>query len=138
VSDVNAKASANVHRLVWTSMLFAPVIYTVLGLGVIKPTGPVMTEVPLLTILAGAAVVMAVLSVILRGRLADRVTAMDPADPRRPYAAMQASIIPWALNDTIAVFGFFLMILDRPPIQWVPFCIVSFAMMLLHAPRSET
>ena len=125
-------------RMVWMSMLGASVLYAVLGFsGIYKSGTPVVIGLPLLPILAAVALVLAVAAVMLRGRLFDRVAGISTNDPRRPVALTQASIIPWALDEMIAVFGVVLMILGRPAYQWLPFCALSFAMLLLHAPRDD-
>jgi F0F1-type ATP synthase membrane subunit c/vacuolar-type H+-ATPase subunit K len=119
-------------------MLFAPVIYAVEGLsGILKPVTSTGVELPLLPILACASLVLAIAAAMLRGRLFDRVSGMSPNDPARSSALMQASVIPWAFDETIGVFGLVLMILGRPPLQWLPFCAASFALLMLHAPRND-
>ena len=131
-------SSPNVRRLVWSSMLFATVLYATLGLTVFRAAAPsAVTGLPLLPIFAGASLVLAVAAVMLRGRLFDRVSGMSPSDPLRTPALMQASIVPGALDEMIAVLGYVLAMVGRPPLQWLPFCAAGFALLMLHAPRSD-
>ena len=140
-----AKANPN-PRVIWMAFLGATVVYVGLGLsGVIPPQAS--PGLPLFPVFAGVAAVMAVLATILRGRLVDstpgsssaeRAVASNPeSSSAERAAALQRAIVPWALDEGIAVLGYVLMMLGYRPIQWVPFCVVGLAMLLLHAPRSD-
>ena len=120
-------------RIVWAAMLMATLVYSGLALsGVVTPAHRI--DIPLLPILALVAAGSAVTAVVLRGRLAGSgIGAQGPIDPE---ARVRATIVPWALDESIAVYGYVLYLTGHRPIEWLPFMVVGFAMLLLHAPRN--
>jgi hypothetical protein len=121
-------------RIIWTSMLGALVVYAALGFsGVMAPAQRL--DLPLLPILACLSFAVAVMAVFLRGRLANFDTAtIDPAV--QLAARTRAAVVPWALDESIGVFGYVLVLTGHRPIEWLPFMAAGFALLLLHAPRN--
>lgn len=153
-------------RILWAALLFSQVIYFAMLAAGLFPRPPVPPEPAMLYGLAGAALVVAVLSWVLpawlwRSAAARTNVATKPIEtPARSAAyraevgprgfadreaaltlAMQRGFTPFilgcALNESVALFGFVLGFLGFPLLTILPFFVISWLMMLPRFPTER-
>jgi hypothetical protein len=103
---------------------------------------------PLALPLAGAALLTAVLSFVMKkvltpksshmDTLRERISGNNAVDPQRASRFFAAHIVAYALAETPAIFGFVLGMSSGSLEVALPFFAVSLVLFALHFPRSES
>lgn len=132
--------SLKLSRIVFAAMLATIVIYVGIAFAIVHTDAmvppPALASAPLshplFLALAGMAVVMLVITPILRARM---LPARGSGDAKQALARIRAAdILSWALCEAIAIFGLMLTLLSYEIVFVLGFSGVSAAAMLAYAP----
>ena len=134
------------NTLIWLALTFAPTLYVFIAFVLRPGTAPALTA-PDFSNALELGLTIAALAAAFAGFFAPRAVAAgirrargdswSPTDDDMARAAQIPLVIQYALFESIAVYGFVMVLAGGPASRIIPFAAVSFALLMLHRPTPE-
>lgn len=125
---------------IWGAMVYSILLYLGVAYLLVKPSSAVSSEFidSIAIFLIFLAILSAGMSIVVRLKL---LTAplqdgrIDLSSPQGAQKYQTISIISWALDESIAIFGLVFVVTSGVYYYAVPFCVVSLVLLALHRPN---
>jgi hypothetical protein len=124
---------------IWSAMVYSILIYLGVAYFLVRSTSAASPEfVPAFAIFTIFLALLSVgMSIVIRMKLLSgpmQEGKLDLASPQGMQKYQTISIISWALDETIAIFGLVLVVISGVFYYAIPYCVVSLVLLALHRP----
>jgi F0F1-type ATP synthase membrane subunit c/vacuolar-type H+-ATPase subunit K len=134
MAEIDPAQARRTHRIVWSTLLAAQLVYVALllsGAVRVRETPPDIPAFPIALSVVGLSTAIGAHILWRRASGAGQPIHTRPPDPARAFTFY---LLAWVLDESIAIYGLVLGLLAFEPAVWAPFSAGAFALMLVHRP----
>lgn len=126
---------------IWGALVYAILLYLGVAFFLVRTSA---ASPELLTVVAGLTILLSIISCamsilvwikLLRAPLQSGTLDLQSESGFQRYQTL--SIITWALDETIAIFGLVLVVMSGVIYYAVPFCVISLVLLILQRPQQS-
>ena len=122
------------RKFIWMGMAAGLLMYVIVGFAV---PGIVEMEAELLRLLAITFAVLSVGAGAAGHLLYKKAQSVDASAENAAQEIQKFSILAWAMDDIIGVFGIVLALLGLDTGSWLVFVVISIVLLVMHRPRED-